>query len=480
MRAKCAFVVSLALVAFTTMAKGQQRASSTPQEPSTRHIIEVAAPSSVFDPLRPSVATVQANLPTHRPNDPWFTPAYDEAVGNESAALWEVDQNPPTATKVVFVLDTGMKFSHPDLNARFLASESFDLIGDTVTNPHGYFMAYAGFAVTNNGSGNASTGGYTNTVQFASARFLDNTGNGSITNEVTAIQRIVAAKQRGVPVVAVSMSFGSIGVSSREQDAVKLLTDNGIVVFASAGKPTPGQNDFCPACYSASNPLVIPTGELNDAGTGPDQSWTWGDIAAPRTFTAADDPNNPASSGTVGGVSVTAPQAAGAFVLMCSMFANLNPVQAASRFRYAASATPITSFKYGRLNMYIAVTKRPFLVTKQDSQTDAVALDSNFMAGPFPRSQSVLGSPVQPTRISLFAYNVTLTPGEPFSAVQVSWRDSQGKTGTFSVEYVGTISDAAFLSQVIAVLPDTIAPGNVSITMTFHGQTTDPLNIAVR
>lgn len=125
----------------------------------------------------------------------------------------------------------------------------------------------------------------------------------------------------------------------------------------------------------------------------------------------------------------------------------------------------------------------PTLLTHENSAR-AIALDSvtyirdplsvvalnNFMQGRDPR-----------TRVALFGINVDLNPGENASAVTATARDSQSRSYSLKVEFVGKVPKQDWLRQVVVRLPDELAnAGDVWISITLHGQTSNEVLFNVK
>ena len=115
----------------------------------------------------------------------------------------------------------------------------------------------------------------------------------------------------------------------------------------------------------------------------------------------------------------------------------------------------------------------PTLLTEENSAR-AIALDSvtrvrdplpvvalnNFQQGRDPR-----------TRVALFGLNVNLSPWENASAVTVTAKDSQSRSFSLKVEFVGKVPNLDWLTQVNVRFPDELAQaGDVRISINLHGQ----------
>jgi hypothetical protein len=74
------------------------------------------------------------------------------------------------------------------------------------------------------------------------------------------------------------------------------------------------------------------------------------------------------------------------------------------------------------------------------------------------------------TRITLFAVNLQLLPGEPSSAVTVRLVDSNNKAYDIAAEDVRPVPNSPF-TQVVFRLPNDTSIGDCIIALKAHGQT---------
>ena len=119
-------------------------------------------------------------------------------------------------------------------------------------------------------------------------------------------------------------------------------------------------------------------------------------------------------------------------------------------------------------------TPGPTLLTDENSSR-AAAFDSvTLVRDPLPVvTRSNLGFDWR-TRVSLFATNLDLLPGEDASAVTASARDSRSKIRSLEVEFVGKIPTLSEVTQVIVRLPDELAQvGDVWISVSLRGKTSN-------
>ena len=113
----------------------------------------------------------------------------------------------------------------------------------------------------------------------------------------------------------------------------------------------------------------------------------------------------------------------------------------------------------------------PVLLTRTNTLR-AAALDSVGLVGePFPviSTQNPLNLN-QPTRVTLFAYNLELKEGEGMSAITVRAQDSQNVVHDLPVQAVNEVPNFSWIKQVTVTLPDQLkGAGELSVSINLRG-----------
>lgn len=120
----------------------------------------------------------------------------------------------------------------------------------------------------------------------------------------------------------------------------------------------------------------------------------------------------------------------------------------------------------------------PTLATEENSQR-AIALHSFlFLRDPFAITNPHPFEANQRARISLFATNLSVTPGLVVTAKAV---DSQQITHQLAVEFVGSLPTFLGLTQLSATLPDGIVlAGDLRVSITVNGRTSNVVLVGVK
>jgi len=121
------------------------------------------------------------------------------------------------------------------------------------------------------------------------------------------------------------------------------------------------------------------------------------------------------------------------------------------------------------------------ILLQQTGSTRGVALDSvTFVAETLPIVTERNFSSDQRTRLLVFAIGTKLGDGEQASQVTASAEDSTGTVRTLTVESARNVPNFPWLAQVVVKLTDQIVPGDVKIRISAHGQTSNPVPVALK
>lgn len=128
----------------------------------------------------------------------------------------------------------------------------------------------------------------------------------------------------------------------------------------------------------------------------------------------------------------------------------------------------------------VSTTLSPVLMTEANSER-AIALESvTFARDPFPLITEHNFSPDRRTRITLFATNVDLLPGENFSAVTAQLEDAHNSY-PLDVEFVGKVPNFEWLTQVIVKLPGAITDtGDVRVSIRLRGTVSNRVIVRIK
>ena len=452
-------------------------------------------------PNDPRFTTVAGNGPAV---GQWYLQAASGVVQSSINAVTAWDVHTGNRDIVVAVLDTGVRFSHPDLAGKLLAG--YDFVSDvTVGNDgngrdsdpsdpgdwitlqekatplfadcdvsdsswHGTQVSGITAAATNNGVGMAGTGRH---VRVLPVRVLGKCFG--YTSDIAAAIRWAAGESvAGVPsnptpAKVINLSLGSDGACSlAEQDAINAAVARGAVVVAAAGNSAgraPGSPANCQGVIGVAAlrhigtkvgfsdvgailKIAAPGGNCVNVGAGepclyPILTTIDSGTRGPLSSTYSDSVNPSV------GTSFSSPLVAGTAALMFSVNPNLTPAQVLSTLQSTARAFPISGAEADPTTGPIQTCRAPDLVDQLQcyctiTTCGAGMLDANAAV------RAVLGSApsVQPA--------VTATPAAPEAnqSVTLSATGSVIPAGRGIVSRRWTIVDGGGITSAFAGASD--------------------------
>jgi subtilisin family serine protease len=362
---------------------------------------EKAPPEGVLVKLRrdPRVEWAEPNYRRSLravPNDPMFgsqwhlqntgqtggTPGIDV----HAVQSWNVTTGDPDV--VVAILDSGVDYTHPDLQANMWHNSGEDWAygvpghngvdddgngyvddyygidaandgGDPVdTIGHGTHVAGIVGAVGNNGVG---VSGIAWRTRLMALKFLD--PEGTVGDELECISYILDQKEKGVAVQVVNASFGDKNFSRFEMEAIESLAAAGIMMTAPAGNDgdllTAYNLDY-PASYAIDNIITVAAID-EDGRLAPFSNYGFHDVdlAAPGAEILSTYLGN--GYETLEGTSMAAPMVAGAIALLQSR-GEFGLSEVRERILRGVDESAYLHgrvFSQGELNIYRTLTETP-------------------------------------------------------------------------------------------------------------------------
>ncbi|WP_037497968.1 S8 family serine peptidase [Sphingomonas jaspsi] len=164
----------------------------------------------------------------------------------------------PGTYKTAWIIDTGIDYSHPDLNVDQARSRSF--LGGTTTpvdqNGHGTHVSGT-IAALNNGIGVI---GVAPGAPVVAVRVLDRRGSGSNSGVIAGVDYVGQVGQAGD---VANMSLGG-GVSQALDDAVVAASAGGVRFALAAGNETDNANNHSPARANGPNIYTVSAFAIGD------------------------------------------------------------------------------------------------------------------------------------------------------------------------------------------------------------------------
>jgi serine protease len=386
------------------------------------------------------------------------------SAGADIGATQAWDVTTGSRSKVVGVVDTGIDYTHPDLDVNIWsapASFTVNIGGVNITcvagthgfnairntcdpmddNGHGTHVSGTIGAWGNN---NRGVVGVNWTASIMGLKFLNSQGSGTTADAIDAIEFAIQANAAGVSNVRVlSNSWGGGGFSQALLDEIN-KADNSDMLFPVAAGNNRSNNDrkaYYPANYDAPNIIAVAATDNKDGlASFSNYGATTVDLGAPGVYILSTYPGN--QYAYMSGTSMATPHVSGAAVLILSATACNGLDTAGVKNAILNTVDPVSSLvgktvTGGRLNVGSAISG-----CSGGSQPQA-----DFSISASPQSQSV-------TRGSDVQYTVTVAPLNGFGG-SVSLNVSglgKGMTGTFDP---GSVSGSIPSILKVATSPDT-------------------------
>jgi len=208
--------------------------------------------------------------------------------------------------KTVWVIDSGIKTDHPDLNVDVARSKSF-ILGQTIDDGYGHGTAVSGIIGAKNNT--IGTVGVAANATIVALKVFDNYGRGSTSLAIKAVNHVMANAKPGD---VVNMSLGS-GVSSTLDAAVVSAAAKGILFAVAAGNSGVDCSNTSPARANASGVYTVSSMGQYGALSGFSNYGLSVDLAGPGENIVTT--NKSGGYGTGSGTSMAAPHIAGLLAL---------------------------------------------------------------------------------------------------------------------------------------------------------------------
>jgi subtilisin len=154
--------------------------------------------------------------------------------------------------KTAWVVDTGIDFTHPDLNVDVNRSRSFVENVSTAADDNGHGTHVAGII----GAKNNSIGilGVASNASLVAIKVMDKDGEGKLSAVINALNYIGATAKAGD---VVNMSLGEEGISEYLDKVVLNLAGRGILFSIAAGNDKKPAMEFSPARVNHANVFTV-------------------------------------------------------------------------------------------------------------------------------------------------------------------------------------------------------------------------------
>jgi len=343
----------------------------------------------------------------------------------QSPATWGIDRIDQTARPLsnsysyaqtgqgvkAFILDTGIKYDHPDFEGR--AIQGYSGYNDNGSDVQGHGTHVAGTV-------GSKTYGVAKKATLVSVKVLSNTGSGSWATVIAGMDWVVANK--GTSPSVVNMSLGGGGTSSSMNTAVKKLFDAKVPVIVAAGNDNKDAKDFTPA--NAPNAYAVGASTSTDARASFSNFGSTVKIFAPGASITSTAVNG--GTATYNGTSMASPHVAGVAALLLQT----NPAASAQQIydMISSNATKgvitvnasstTTDLLYSKSNTVIDTTPTPItLEATWKKVSNRVVVNLTFTG-------------ITSSRVDIYRNNTKLTKTNTGT-----YEDKTNFTGSGSIKY---------------------------------------------
>ena len=427
------------------------------------------------------------------PNDPRYSEQWGLHNTGQDGGTPDADIDAPEAWDittgsseiVVAVIDGGIDYTHPDLDANiwmnsgeipnnnmdddnngyvddihganFITFPPAVNPGDPLDdNGHGTHVAGIVGAVSDNNQGVA---GVNHQVRLMALKFINSEGTGLTSDAVTAIDYAIA---HGAHVINASWGGGAFLQSL--QDAIQRANDAGILFVASAGNSA-ANNDITlhyPSSYDVPNVVAVAATDRDDALAdfnigGSNFGAMSVDLGAPGKAILSTLPNN--MYDTFSGTSMAAPHVAGTAALLLAQNSGLTPQQLKANLMFSGDPNTDLSAKTvtgRRLNAHAALTAieaLPQLVINDVSVIEGDSVDKTvvFNVGLLGVTSDVVtvdyatmdGSATAGSDYQAVSGTLTFAAGEAVKEISVTVISEEERDAAAEENFIVTLSNAS-------------------------------------
>jgi subtilisin family serine protease len=239
----------------------------------------------------------------------------------------------------VYILDTGINFSHTDFEGRAVLGADVSSSGSTGgvdCNGHGTHVA---------GTIGGRTYGVAKKVQLVAVRVLDCQGTGNLFAVLDGIEWVT--NNRVLPAVA-NMSLGASGYSPSMDQAISNSILKGVIYAVAAGNSAADACNFSPSSTYAA--LTVAASDHGDRFASFSNSGPCVDLEAPGVDITSDWIGSDNATATISGTSMASPHVAGTAALYLSAGLDPDPFAVAQALTTYATGGVVTSVPAGTPN----------------------------------------------------------------------------------------------------------------------------------
>jgi subtilisin family serine protease len=276
------------------------------------------------------------NSDCHAPGVPWGLDRIDDKSGRDGS--YSSGKANPGSGVHVFVLDTGIRFTHLDFEGR--AKPFYDAVTDRSCESTDESCAYdrAGHGTHCAGTIGGKTQGVANKVSLWSVKVLGDDGPGSSIWVLQGFDQVIHSDKR--PAV-ISMSLGGEGNSLSMKTAINTAVTDGITVVVAAGNDNKDACNYMPAFVP--NALTVGSVTKSDQRSDFSNYGSCLDIWAPGSNILSAGIRDDLDLVSLSGTSMACPHVSGAAALLLGGDKSLTPAEVRTSLLSSANIKSVKS-----------------------------------------------------------------------------------------------------------------------------------------
>jgi subtilisin family serine protease len=241
----------------------------------------------------------------------------------------------------VYVIDTGIRFTHNDFGGRAISGVD-EIDGGTADDANGHGTHVSGTI-------GGATYGVAKGVTLYAVRVLDASGSGTTSGVIAGIDWVTANHSSSRPSVA-NMSLGGSASTSLDT-AVQNSIASGVTYCVASGNYSANASNYSPARVATA--LTVAATTSSDAWASYSNYGSVVDILAPGSSVKSDYYTSNTATATMSGTSMASPHATGVCALYLEANPSATPAQVCAAVVAASTASTITSVPSGTVNKFL-------------------------------------------------------------------------------------------------------------------------------
>jgi subtilisin family serine protease len=378
----------------------------------------------------------------------------------QTGATWGIDRidqrilplsgtyvyNADGAGVTVYIIDTGINFSHAEYNGRAFTGIDEVTAGGTAADCNGHGSHVSGTV-------GGTTYGVAKKVKLVAVRVLDCSGSGTTSGVIAGIDWVTAQKKAAPSVPsAANMSLGG-GLSASLNTAVKNSVTAGVVYAIAAGNDGLNACNYSPA--SEATAITVGATDSNDGFASFSNRGSCVDINAPGVSITSAWMGGTTATNTISGTSMATPHVAGTIALYLQVNPTSTAAQVDAALKANASTTTVPSGTTNKFiySAFITATPQPPVANFTSSCS---ALVCNFNAST---------STAQSGATYSWAF------GDATSGTGVTTSHTYAAAGTYSVTLTVTDANGTNSKTATVTVSNTVAAPVANFTYSCTGLT---------